>query len=199
MMRRSPDGSREVIEMLVPVEGSLGRTVRITGLGLPPKIGIGAFDLPDNTWLDITNRFVNGQLRYDTVETVLGGMMPLADRHLQGPDQMYAARSGATFGIGKQKTPVEHPGEVEFVEDDGNKPTMAWVVSDARSKFLLVAPAGMDSFQIADAAAKAMCGEFIVEMITSGTLSATEVVAAPGWRVRIVPQKLSPEAALGLN
>jgi hypothetical protein len=75
-MRKSPDGTREVIEMLVPIIGSRSRTFRVTGLGLSPKILIGAEDLPVATCLDITNRDVSGHLRYDMIETVRGGMMP---------------------------------------------------------------------------------------------------------------------------
>lgn len=187
-MRKTPDGSREVIEMLVPVTGSRSRTVRISGLGLPPKIGVGAFDLPDETWLNLLNRDVRGgHLRYDQVETVRGGMMPLADKPLQGADQTYAARGGATFGMGTRKAPAEGSGQVVTAADGAAKPTMSWLVTDARRKYLLVAPDGLDSFQLTELIARAMHGEFTIEMVSSGQMTAAEEIAAPGWKVLMEP------------
>lgn len=185
-MRKSPDGTRDVIEMQVPIEGSRSRTVRISGLGLPTKIGIGAVGLEDSAWLEMHNRDVPGHLRYDTVETIRGGMMPLPENPIQGNDQTYAARSGATFGNGTRQVPAEGQGEVTKVEpDSGPGSTMAWMVTDTRGKYLFVAPAGFDSFALAEAMAPSMHGEFIVEMLTAGTLTATDEIAAPGWRTLI--------------
>lgn len=187
-MRKSPDGKSEVIEMLVPMEGSISRTVRVTGLGLPPKIGVGAVDLPDSTWIEILNRDIKGHLAYDTVETVRGGMMPLADRFLQDGDQIFSARSGATFGKGQLAEPDDGAGQVEKVEDGSAPgPTSAWIVTDAARKCLLVLPHVFDSFQVAEMISEAMHGEFMVEMVTSGSMTAREEIAAPGWRVLLYP------------
>lgn len=191
-MRKSPDGAREVIEMLVPIEGSRSRTVRVTGLGLPAKVCVGAHDLPDETWIEILNRDVKGHLAYDSVETVRGGMMPLHDRHLQGSDQMFAVRSGATFGHGTLEAEAAKDGDVVRVEDGKGihpGPTTAWIVTDSRMKYMLVVPAqfDLDSFGVADMITKAMCGEFMVEMVTSGSFTARDEVAAPGWKVLIDP------------
>lgn len=187
-MKKTPDGKREVVEMLVPIEGSTSRTVRITGMGLPPKIGVGAVDLPDSTWIEITNRSLKGSLRYDTVETVRGGMMPLHERPLQGDDQAFSARSGASFGEGKRPQPDAQDGETVLVEPgEGPGPTMSWIVTDARGQYLFVAPAGFNSSDLVDAMAKSMHGEFTVEMISAGTLTAGEKAVAPGWRLLLDP------------
>lgn len=200
-MRRTPDGAREVVEMLVPTEGSPSKTVRITGLGLPSKIGVGAVDLPDEVWVDLCNRDLSGNLRYDAVETVHGGMMPLHETPLQKGDQVYQSRSGCSFGDGKSAAPSRHPGEVEEVAHASpSEPTCAWIVSDARGKSLLVVPAALDSFDLVDRLAPALEGEFTVEMVTTATVTAAEAVAAPGWRVLVTPPRHPGSGhPLGLN
>lgn len=185
-MRKSPDGKRDVVDMRVPITGSRSRIVIISGLGLPPKIGIGAVDLPDETWLEMENRFPGASnLRYDTVETLHGGMVALDDLEDDGRvkkgEHHWAARSGATFGMGLLDRPHPKPG---VIEDGSMTPTdrAAWIVTTADGRSLLVAPYELDSFEIRDVIAKQIHGEFIVEMISAGSLCAVENLAVPGWK-----------------
>jgi hypothetical protein len=134
------------------------------------------------------------------IETVRGGMMPLDDHPLQKGDQTYAARSGATFGLGTRSSPQEGNGEAVVVEGaENSNPTMAWLVTDERGKYLLVAPAALDSFELASKIARSMHGEFMIEMLTSGSLTACDEPAAPGWRVMLEPILNADEAAPHFN
>jgi len=185
MKRPSPDGKRDVYVASGPLPGKRSRVVLISGMGLPTKIGIGAPDLPDETWLDIHNRDVGGTgLRYDTIEDVHGGMIRLASRHLQGTDQVMSVDAGATFGRGTLPAPSEEEGEIiEMLDGDTFYPDgiTAWLISDSEGKALLVAPYRTDSVEIADIVKDHIHGEFTVEQAWSGTMTAAEDLTVHGW------------------
>jgi len=197
-MRRSPDGKRDVIEMKVPIEGRRGRVVIISGLGLPTKVGIGATDLPDEDWLAIENRGVRGGgPRYDTIETIHAGMIRLDDNPRQGTDQTFAARGGATFALGALSAPVAVEGEIMETDPLYPEGTVPWIITGERMKCLLVAPPHFNSEEIAGMVRKAMHGEFTVEMVSAGTLTAGDPLTVPGWR--LAKEAYAPKAGLALN
>lgn len=185
MMRRSPDGKREVFEVSGALPGKRSRIVLVSGLGLPTKVGIGAYDLPDETWLKILNRDVSGTgLRYDMIEEVHGGMVRLDEMHLQGADQTMSMNAGATFGEGTRTAPCEDEGHIiEILDGDTVYPdgTSAWLVTDVRGKALLVSPYQTDSIEIAGILKDHIHGEFTVEQIWSGTMTASENLTVHGW------------------
>jgi hypothetical protein len=185
MMRRSPDGKRDVYVAGTPLQGKKSRIVLISGLGLPTKIGIGATDLPDETWLEIHNRDVGGSgLRYDTIEDIHGGMVRLHARAHQGRDQTFSPRAEATFGHGTLSQPKDEEGEImEMAEGDTVYPlgVTAWLITDGRGKAVLVAPYQTNSDEIADIVKDHIHGEFTVENVFSGTMTAADELTAHGW------------------
>lgn len=192
-MRKSPDGSREVVDMQVPLDGSRTRVAVVTGMGLPPKIGVSAIEFPDSEWLSLENRHLSGHKRYDTIQTVIGGLLPLEDRHLQGHDQIFCARGGSTFGTGSMAAKEAPESEVLVRDDDDAIKQIAmgksaWLVTEKDRKSLLVAPAGIDSFSIVEWMENNMAGEFMIEVVSAGSMTGTGELVRPGWRTLVLPE-----------
>lgn len=188
-MRKSPDGNREVIEMLVPVEGSISKTIRFSGLGLPDKIVIAEKNVDPTSLFDIVNRYAD-LLTYDTYQVIRGGLTNLAKTPIQENDQTIAMRSGGTFEIGTANVEKLKPGEIRTISPDDSSPgpTMSWIISTAESSYLLVAPQGLNSFDLAELLKDYLQGEYLIEMISAGIITASEAEEVPGWRLIVEPK-----------
>ncbi len=172
------------------IDARRSSTVMIEGEGLPTKIGIGAPDLPFETWLSIQNRDVpSSGPQYDRVTQVRTGMLLLDTKPLQGRDQTYCGRSGITVrqGILPPDAAVP-PGRIEHTEGTLPRQTYAWRVvgSQGRSAILTIGM-NLTSHEVADLLTKNMKGEFHVERIDSGAMTAARDPIVPGWKLLLAP------------
>ena len=195
MRTRSLDGKQDVTEMLVPIPPNTNGMVLIRGDGVPTKIGVGAPDLPAETWLDITNRFVDGA-PYTSIERVCIGVVALADEIRQGRD-VIAMRGGTTFGTGTMPADkVDEPGSMlDATEEFLDTPTAVWLITDdAGKKYLGAFPNDADSFELRDMLVPMMKGEFSLDRVDSGTFSAAPDLAPAGWTI-MMDRRPEPDAA----
>lgn len=179
--------------MVVPIPARASGTVLIEGPGMPTKVGIGAPDLPVETWLSITNRFLPADGgAYDRVRRVHAGMLALHERPLQGPDH-HSGRHGLTIREG-ELGPDDRGMEEGGLEDAVGEPpdeTYAWrVVDSAGRNFVLTIGAPGDSFDIADGIRRFMRGPFHVARLEAATFTAAEELAVPGWTLAVEPRAL---------
>jgi len=187
-MRKTPDGSREVIEMLVPIEGRVSKVVRYSGMGLRDRIVIGSPDVAPELLLDILNRDCDGRLVYDNYQVLRGGLVPLADVPLQKGDQTFANRGGGTFGSGRSNGQSLRPGEIHILDTAaGPGPTAAWCLTTRDQKALLITPAALNSFELAERLPSHVEGEFLIEMLSAGVMTAGTEPVARGWRLIAEP------------
>lgn len=191
---------REVFKVDYPIRGTRSKVVLISGQGLPVKVGIGAVDLSDSTWLELQNRNLPSRgSRYYRVETVMGGLIRLHERPLQKSDQYWSARSGATVRHGALDGPsTDERGEIVEAESSDPPDTCAWIVTDNTGKYLLVAPSYLDSVDVADMIADCVYGEFSVELVSAGTMTVSEDIVGPGWKI-IKQSGVRRTPSVGLN
>lgn len=176
--------SKKEAGMLVPVRPSLSGAVVMYGDGVPPKVGVGASDLPLETWLGITNRHLPGA-PYRRAERICVGVLALHDSPVQGKD-MGSIKGGQTFGSG-QGPEQANPGEMREADEDllGYE-TAAWLVTrQDGSKALAVLPGNMNSFEVAEYIAQFELQEFCVEAVFAATYTGAEDLLIPGWSVLV--------------
>jgi hypothetical protein len=176
------------MEMAVAVEPTACRTavVVLSGDGVPSKVGIGAFDLPLEDWLRITNRH-RADGPYTRAERVAIGMIALSDNPHQTGDQTMS-KGGATFRLGTRAAVPENEGEVaDAPEEHCGYDVAPWLVTwaDGR-KTLMVLPKMegsefYDSFGVADYLAPGIHGEFCIEAVDAGQMTAAADLRVPGW------------------
>jgi hypothetical protein len=161
MARRTFDGRDDLIEMEVPVVGRRSGVVLLQGEGLPDLVGIGAHDLPPETWLSIENRSRRGPL-YERVRHVRQGVLHLAGTISKGA----YLTGGHTYGHGKAAADkAEEPGEI-IVAEPGSEAvsTAAWLgVREDGTAFLLTADMQWDSFDLREALEQALSGDFHIQ------------------------------------
>ena len=179
MTERTFDDRGELVAMEVPVTGRASRTVLIRGEGLPDLIGVGAVDLPDETWLSIENRGREGLL-YTQVGAIRQGVLALAGTTTTSA----MLRGGHTVGQGAAAE--EAVGGRLFVTEPGGQfpGTASWIgVKEDGTAFMVVANVAWDSFQLRAALAPHVAGAFHLQYLWAGTYEAAPDLPIFGWEL----------------
>lgn len=184
-MRKAPDSEKEMQETDASLRPRYGQIVLLHGEGLASKVGVGAPELDDQSWLDIVNRNLAGA-RYTRIERLRIGAVQLAAQPLQGNDQCMT-HDGANFGSGQRAG--EDPSkpialDARPVDTDGKYPERCpvWLVRRSEgAPMLLGMPAALDSLGVAEMLEPVLAGEFSVQSVSSGIFTAAPSIIVPGW------------------
>jgi len=172
------------------IAGRRSSTVLIEGDGLRAKLGIGAPDLPFETWLSLENRFLPSTgPQYDKVTRVRSGMVLLDVQPLQGRDQTSCSQPYITVGLGKLGVDQAlSPGDKKEIEGGLPEQTYAWrVVSHQGRSAVLTVEADLNSTELVGQLQKGMRGVFHVERIDTGVMTTAASPLVPGWHLLVAP------------
>ncbi len=198
-MRMSPDGQKEVFEAPAPLRPRRAQIVLIYGDGLPPKACVGVSEIEDSYWLEMVNRFRSGTQRYDRIERLRFGVVPLAAQPLQDEDS-YMSHGGSYFHQGKASEKKDEK-VLELghrsVDEADRYPSISpiWLVRHKGGAMLFMVPGDVESDSIASQMEDFFVGEFTLEAVNGGQFTAMDPPVAPGWNQVLASAPVQPNQA----